>query len=58
MKEPLFNMLQQKGLLLIVIDENQMEHLTLNQVRTWIRGSKAERELKQLESTGGCSNEK
>lgn len=49
MQEPLFNMLQQKGLLLIVIDESQMEHLTLNQVRTWIPGSKALSEIESME---------
>ena len=45
MKEPLFNMLQQKGLLMIVIDESQIDHLTLDQVKTWIKGSKAERQI-------------
>ena len=58
MKEPLFNMLQQKGLLMIVIDESQIDHLTLDQVKTWIKGSKAERQIKQLETRGEYSNEK
>lgn len=49
MKEPLFNMLQQKGLLMIVIDESQIDHLTLDQVKTWIKGSKAEQQIKALE---------
>lgn len=49
MKEPLFNMLQQKGLLMIVIDESQIDHLTLDQVKTWIKGSKAEQKIKALE---------
>lgn len=49
MTNPLFQMLEQKGLLLILIDSSETEHLTLDMVKTWVKGSKAEKQIKALE---------